>query len=128
MAAYNVSKHGVVTLSETLHKDLALSGAPIRVSVLCPGFVDTRIAESARNRPAELRAATPRPRPESIAQALRTNLPTGLAPTEVARRVLEAVRAEQFYVLTDPHWAVRVRTRSDEILKGRTPNPSPSFR
>ena len=54
LGAYNVSKHGVVTLSETLHRDLGLAGSDIGVSVLCPGLVMTNIFESQRNRPDEL--------------------------------------------------------------------------
>ena len=56
MAIYGVSKHGVVALSETLHHELAMLGAPVKVSVLCPGFVNTRIRESARNRAVRIRA------------------------------------------------------------------------
>src|SRR5262249_7513453 len=51
VGAYKVSKHGVVTLSETLYHELAERGAKLKVSVLCPGIVNTRIMESARNRP-----------------------------------------------------------------------------
>src|SRR5438309_12091723 len=54
MGPYNVSKHGVVTLSETLVAELALHGSPVKVSVLCPGWVNTRINEADRNRPPEL--------------------------------------------------------------------------
>src|SRR5437588_11349714 len=57
MAPYNVSKHGVVTLSETLQHELTMQGSPVRVSVLCPGWVNTRIADADRNRPPELRNA-----------------------------------------------------------------------
>ena len=57
MGAYNVSKHGVVTLSETLQRDLAMMGSSIGVSVLCPGWVNTGIGDSGRNRPDELRNA-----------------------------------------------------------------------
>src|SRR5205085_11973177 len=59
LGAYKVAKHGVVTLSETLHHELAERGAKVKVAVLCPGIVNTRIMESARNRPSHLPTTEP---------------------------------------------------------------------
>ena len=70
MAVYNVSKHGVVTLSETLFHDLRAAGAKVGVSVLCPAFVPTNIGQSERNRPAELAEDAP-PTPSQIAARRR---------------------------------------------------------
>jgi NAD(P)-dependent dehydrogenase (short-subunit alcohol dehydrogenase family) len=121
MGVYNVTKHAVVTLSETLHKDLRLSGARIGVSVLCPGFVNTRIADADRNRPAALRNPTESPRPPEMEQLVRAALASGMPPAEVAEHVLDAIRTERFYVLTHPEFRARVRERMEDILEGRVP-------
>ncbi|HVP31763.1 MAG TPA: SDR family NAD(P)-dependent oxidoreductase [Myxococcota bacterium] len=103
MSIYNVTKHAVVTLSETLHQELSMLGSKVKVSVLCPGFIRTRIADAARNRPSDLRADPPNPTASAAAvafdQALRAGVEGGFAPTQVAERVYEAVRDERFYVL-----------------------------
>src|SRR5262249_16491961 len=121
MSIYNVTKHAVVTLSETLQKELTLAGAQVRVSVLCPGFVNTRILEAELNRPAALQnpGATERHRP--FEERARTSRAAGLPPAEVAARVLDAVKTGRFYVLTHPEFAPRVRERMEDILEGRTP-------
>jgi NAD(P)-dependent dehydrogenase (short-subunit alcohol dehydrogenase family) len=134
LAAYNVSKHGVVTLSETLHRDLELAGhADIGVSVLCPGLVMTNIFESQRNRPEELAD-------DGDARGLTALLDVGeggaatedalgafgqLIPAdEVGAAVLDAVRSDRFYVLTHPDITrTLVRTRCDDIIDARHPSP-----
>src|SRR5262245_6608207 len=121
MGVYNVTKHAVVTLSETLHKDLALTGAPLKVSVLCPGFVNTRIADADRNRPAALRNPSETPRPAEMEQLVRSALVAGLPPAQVAEHVLAAIREERFYVLTHPEFRARVRERMEDIVDGRVP-------
>jgi NAD(P)-dependent dehydrogenase (short-subunit alcohol dehydrogenase family) len=122
-APYNVSKHGVVTLSETLQHDLSLRGARIKVSVLCPGWVNTRIIESERNRPADLAAgaSTPTPEQQAMEDTVRQLLATGLPPEQVAARVFAAIREERFYVLTHPEWKEMIRTRMEDILEERPP-------
>ncbi len=121
MSIYNVSKHAVVTLSETLHKELALLGTQVKVSVLCPGFVNTRILDAERNRPAALRNATPTERHPTFQEMAPTAIAAGLAPAEVAARVVDAVKTERFYILTHPEFAPRVRERMEEVLAGRNP-------
>jgi NAD(P)-dependent dehydrogenase (short-subunit alcohol dehydrogenase family) len=125
MGPYNVSKHGVVTLSETLASDLALHGSPVKVSVLCPGWVNTRIHEADRNRPPDLRHEVA---DESMAemgrQILGNLISSGMPPSEVAARVVEAIREERFYILTHPEMMPAVRNRMDDILEGRTPTPN----
>jgi NAD(P)-dependent dehydrogenase (short-subunit alcohol dehydrogenase family) len=121
LGVYNVSKHGVVTLSETLAKDLAMAGAPIKVSVLCPGFVNTRILDSGRNRPVALAAGTERARPAALEGVVRDLIAAGMPPAEVAGHVLRAIEEERFYVLTHPDFAARVKERCQDILDGRTP-------
>ena len=124
MAAYNVSKHGVVTLCETLKRDLALTGAPIGVSVLCPGWVDTGIGDSGRNRPDELRNEGGANILESgDASPLKAVLENGLPPSDVAAMVVDAVRGDRFYILTHDDWRLSVEARMGDILEGRTPAP-----
>jgi NAD(P)-dependent dehydrogenase (short-subunit alcohol dehydrogenase family) len=127
LGAYKVTKHGVVTLSETLFHELAERGARVGVSVLCPGVVSTRIMESARNRPGHYPTTEP-PDPESAArwEALRERVATGMPPGQVADAVFEAIRNDQFYVLTHPKWQDAVRSRMEDILQGRSPTrPAP---
>jgi NAD(P)-dependent dehydrogenase (short-subunit alcohol dehydrogenase family) len=121
MGPYNASKHAVVTISETLHRELGLNGSAVRVSVLCPGFVRTRIAESDRNRPEHLRNPVPAEVEELGRELLRQIIATGLSPDEVARQVVDAVKHERFYVLPHPDMKSLVRTRMDDILEERTP-------
>jgi len=126
IGVYNVTKHAVVTLSETLARDLELVGAPIKVSVLCPGFVRTQILDSDRNRPAEL-PGSERPRPPELEAGVRQAIAAGMPPAEVAGRVLDAVRAEQFYVLTHPDFRAQIRERFDDVLENRTPRADSSL-
>jgi NAD(P)-dependent dehydrogenase (short-subunit alcohol dehydrogenase family) len=121
MGIYNASKHAVVTLSETLHKELGLLETPIKVSVLCPGFVSTRILDSERNRPQALRNATPSERHPTFEEMAQSAIAAGLPPATAAARVLDAIKQERFYVLTHPEFAPRVRARLEDIVEGRNP-------
>ncbi len=122
MATYNVSKFGVVTLSETLHHELTMLGSAVRVSVLCPGFVNTRIADATRNRPSELAETAPAlPGSDEMHQMGRQLLATGSPPSMVADIVFEAIRAERFYIFPHPEWKARIRTRMEDILEERNP-------
>jgi len=125
MSVYNVAKHGVVTLSETLHHDLAMQGAKVGVSVLCPAWVNTRIHESQRNRPAALGESNLPPGAEVMQQTIASLLASGLSPAHVAGLVFDAVRDGRFYVLPHPDWKRLVRTRMDDILEERTPTLAP---
>jgi len=120
LGVYNVSKHAVVTLSETLAKDLAMAGASIKVSVLCPGFVNTRILDSSRNRPAAFGAE--RPRPADLEPIIRSLIAAGMSPADVAQHVLRAVEEDRFYVLTHPDFTAQVKERCQDIVDGRTPS------
>jgi short-subunit dehydrogenase len=104
--AYSASKHAIVALSEALVQDLALHRARVGVSVLCPGWVATGLARSARG---------------TANRMMRSLIARGLPPEEVADRTVRAVRAGEFYVLTHPQMASAVRRRADEILAGRAP-------
>ncbi len=122
MGIYNLTKHAVVAVSETLHKELGFVGAPIKVSVLCPGFVRTQIIDSERNRPEPLRNPTPTVRPPEMEELARSAVASGMPPSEVAARVVDAIRTERFYVLTHPQFERRVRERMEDILAGRNPS------
>jgi len=128
MSIYNVTKHSVVTLSETLHQELAALGAKIKVSVLCPGLIRTRIGDAGRNRPASLLADPPNPSGGGPAaafdQALRAGVESGYAPAQVAERVFEAVRDERFYVLVaQDEIKAALHKRLDEIRAEANPTP-----
>ncbi len=126
-ASYNVSKHGVVALTETLYHDLNEVGAKIHAAVLCPAYVNTGIGESARNRPGELQnqnetmSADQQARHELLKQALIKGKKTA---ADVANDVFAAIAEDKFYILTHPRILPSVQMRFDEILNQRNPtNP-----
>ena len=110
MGIYNASKFAVVGLSEALLQDLAATG--IGVSVLCPGFVRTRIFDSERNRPDEY-ARPPRTRTEEDETRLAQILDQALAPVQVAELVLDAVREERFWIFTHPEFEDVIRAKCE---------------
>jgi NAD(P)-dependent dehydrogenase (short-subunit alcohol dehydrogenase family) len=123
MAVYNVTKHGVVTLSESLFHEMRFVGARIGVSVLCPAWVNTRIIDSRRNRPVALAdTAPPLPGQDQMEQLARGLLAAGLPPERVAAVVVDAVRTDRFWVLPHPDWKQFVRMRLDDILEDRNPS------
>ena len=122
LGPYNASKQAVVAMSETLYKDLQAGGVTgVGVSVLCPGFVQTRIAESDRNRPAWAPDREVEGAPEMRA-AIQAMVESGIATASVADAVLDAVRNDTFYILTHPELDEAVRTRFDDILGRRRPS------
>lgn len=124
MGVYNVSKHGVVALTETLYHDLRVAGAPIGVTLLCPAFVPTGIAHSDRNRPTELRD-TGGPT-ESMLAAQRASekaVSSGrISAQQVAQRTFDAIRENRFYVITHPNILGSVELRMQDILAQRNPS------
>jgi len=128
LAMYCASKHAVVALSESLYHELTLMGTKTKVSVLCPAVVNTRIGASERNRPAALsnEAAAGNPaQMQAMEQAFRAMLASGLAPESVAAAVLDAIRAERFYVITHEETKDTVRARMEDIIEGRNPTLRP---
>ncbi len=121
MGVYNVTKHAVVALTETLHHDLARRGTRVKCSLLCPAYVPTGIADSARNRPAALsdplreRSADDLALEEGLRRAVRSGR---ISAAEVAQAVFAAVREERFYILTHPKILGAVRARMEDILAG----------
>ena len=130
LGAYCVSKFGVVALSETLYKELALAGANVKVSVLCPGFVNTAIVESGRNRQPEFSNNAAEPGIEltttEAGMRLRQALEAGMEPRELANIVFEAIRNERFYILTHPEMKPAIQGRMEAILEERNPPMPPA--
>jgi NAD(P)-dependent dehydrogenase (short-subunit alcohol dehydrogenase family) len=108
---YTVSKHGVVALSETLRTELAARVPGVGVTVLCPGYVPTRIGDAARNRPAEL---TPSEQPSRPPREIRGHDP--VLPRTVGDQVVAAIEDGRFYLTTHPGQDAVVRTRMEVIL------------
>ena len=122
MGVYNVSKHAVVSLSETLYQDLALVTDQISASVLCPFFVATGISASHRNRPAELRGNKPT-QSQLVGQAMSTKAVSSgkVSAADVAQLVFDAVAANQFYIYSHPKAIKSVQTRLEDIVQTRNP-------
>ena len=130
MSVYNASKHGVVTVSETLFNDLRLANANVGVSVLCPAFVPTNIHASERNRPPELTRAAP-PTASQLAARERSEKAVGsgrLSAAEVARMTFDAVRESRFYVITHAKMLASVELRLRDVLAGRNPSDPYTFK
>ena len=122
MGVYNVSKHAVVSLSETLYQDLALVTDQISASVLCPFFVATGISHSHRNRPVELRGNKPT-QSQLVGQAMSTKAVSSgkVSAADVAQMVFDAVAANQFYIYSHPKAIKSVQTRLEDIVQTRNP-------
>jgi short-subunit dehydrogenase len=129
MGPYVATKHAVVALSEVLARDLQMAGSAVKVSVLCPAFVRTRIHESHRNRPAHQAnapaAGSGTAGPSPAAQMVKEAVEAGIAPEVVAEQVVEAIREERFYVLPHPEMLGAVKHRMDDILQGSYPQLLP---
>ena len=122
MGIYNVSKHAVVALSETLYQDLALVTDQISASVLCPYFVPTGISQSHRNRPADAAPAKPT-RSQLIGQAMSDKaVGSGrVSAADVAQKVFDAIAAGQFYIYSHPKAIGSVQVRLEDIMLARNP-------
>lgn len=122
MGVYNVSKHAVVSMSETLHQDLSLVTEQVHAHVLCPFFVPTGINKSERNRPADL-AATPPTRSQLIARAMGDQAVTKgkLTAAQVAQWVFDACDQNRFYIYSHPKSLASVQVRLEDVVTGRNP-------
>ena len=124
LGPYNATKQAVVAMSETLYKDLQAAGvSEIGVSVLCPGFVQTRIAESDRNRPSWARGRDVEGT-AAMREAIQSLVDAGIPAEEVGRQVIDAVRNGTFYILTHPELDEAVATRFEDIRERRPPSPT----
>ncbi|MDQ1833597.1 SDR family oxidoreductase [Massilia scottii] len=123
MGVYNVSKHAVVSLSETLYHDLQLVEAPIGASVLCPYFVPTGISQSHRNRPEDVKMTGGPTASQKAAQAMTVKaVESGkVSAADVAQTTFDAIRDGQFYIYSHPGALGNVGERMEEIVKGMNP-------
>ncbi|MBM3388664.1 MAG: SDR family oxidoreductase [Betaproteobacteria bacterium] len=128
MGVYNVTKHAVVALTETLQQDLCLVTDQVRASVLCPYFVPTGISRSHRNRPSELRSESKPTASQLIAQAMSEKAVSSgkVSAADVAHATFAAVEAGQFYIYSHPNALAPVQTRLEDVLMSR--NPSDPFK
>ena len=125
MGIYNLTKHAVVALTETLYQDLGLVTEQVGASVLCPYFVPTGIHQSERNRPSHLAAAQPTAS-QLMGQAMSDKAVTSgkVSADQVAQMVFDAVRVNQFYIYSHPKALGNAQARFDAIVQGRNP-PDP---
>ncbi len=121
MGIYNVSKHAVVALTETLHHDLALVSSKVKAAVLCPAYVQTRILESETHRQPE-HSLEPKVAisPEHL-DVRKQAIENGIQPEAVADCVFEGIRENRFYLITHPEWLPLAQARISDILGGNSP-------
>ncbi len=124
MGIYNVSKHAVVALTETLYHDLSLIDAPIGVSVLCPYFVPTGISHSDSVRPSDTQATTQPTRSQQVSQAMLEKAVSAgkVSAAEVAQITFDAIKAGQFYIYSHPQALGNVERRMQDILQAHNPS------
>ncbi|HVK31717.1 MAG TPA: SDR family oxidoreductase [Burkholderiaceae bacterium] len=122
MGVYNVSKHAVVSLSETLYQDLSLVTDQVTASVLCPYFVATGIHQSHRNRPGDTPMGKPT-RSQRVAQAMVSKaVESGkVSAVQVAGLVFDALRERRFYIYSHPKALGSVQTRLEDVMLARNP-------
>jgi NAD(P)-dependent dehydrogenase (short-subunit alcohol dehydrogenase family) len=126
---YAVAKHGVVILSEILYRELELKGHKIGVSVLCPGFTQTKAMEAERNRPEKLRntkgkgsTGTTDADVQAFVKTAKQLLENGMPPQKLADIVFKALREKKFYIFPDfASDKSRIRARMEDILQERNP-------
>jgi NAD(P)-dependent dehydrogenase (short-subunit alcohol dehydrogenase family) len=127
LGVYCTTKFAVVGLSESLHHDLASRGSAVGVSVLCPGFVQTRIGESNRNAPASVADWTTRPDAQATAKFAQALAAAGIPPEVVADAVRDAIIDGRFYIVPHEHSAVATtRARAEWMAGGAPPRMDPS--
>ena len=124
MGIYNVSKHAVVALSETLYHDLSLVETRIGVSVLCPYFVPTGISHSDSARPTDVKPDSAPTRSQQVSQAMLEKAVSAgkVSAAEVAQITFDAIRARQFYIYSHPQALGNVERRMQDILHASNPS------
>jgi NAD(P)-dependent dehydrogenase (short-subunit alcohol dehydrogenase family) len=123
---YNMTKHAVLALSESLYHELAFNAPNVKVSVLCPEAINTGIAAAERNRPqrysgeGDIMETGSR---DLAMQLLADTVAAGIGPEVMAQRVLEAIREERFYILSEEEaWRKTTEARLDDVREGRNPS------
>ncbi len=121
MGAYNVAKHGVVALMATLERDLRGRDSPVTASVLCPGPINTNISRhSVEFRPGQAKPKSDGKTSGKVASSIQATLEKGMDPDEVGRLVLEAIRANEFWILTHPRWTKAMQNQIDAMNDNRS--------
>ena len=121
-APYYMSKHAVLSLSESVYHELKLRGAKIGISALCPEIIATNIDKAKRNRPEALRRQGPPPAESDLVEAaLSSFIGKGTPPAVLAQRVLSAIREERFYILSEDAWRHSCETRLEDVRLARNP-------
>ena len=125
MSVYDVTKHGVVALSESMYKEFLATNAPIGVSVVCPGLISTSIMLSSRNRPPDLAEEGKHgPMAQAFGQSLEDRLAGGYPPSEVAEQVVQGIREGRFYIVpAQPEVKAGAALRAQDIIELRNPTP-----
>lgn len=120
---YSVSKHGIVNISETLYYELKLAKAKIDVSVVCPGFVKTRLGDAERNRPEEFKVmeVIQSPQKKMINQMFNEGVLNGTSPEKVSDKIFEGIKAKKFYIFTDYGCKSMIKQRMEDILNENNP-------
>ena len=127
---YNVSKHGVVCLTEGIYKEFKAMGAKLSASVLCPGLISTAILDAERNRPPDLGELTDvtklREETQQWTVGFEAALRAGYPPSDVADLVFECVRDDKFYIFPAQEQILEsVRLRTEDIVEQRNPTIIP---
>jgi NAD(P)-dependent dehydrogenase (short-subunit alcohol dehydrogenase family) len=122
ISPYYATKHAVVGLSEALFLELQMGNARVGASVLCPAFVKTKIAESARNRPQTSAAPAGS---EEFGTLVRALVEKGVSPESIADQVFAAIAKKEFWILTHPEFDAAIRERVIGMLERRNPQPAP---
>ena len=126
-AAYCLSKHAVVSLSECLYHEIVINGLKVQVAVLCPMAVDTNIDKSERIRPDryKLPSDSNSDTADFVSEALSAQLKKGITPELMAEQTLQAIREERFYIFSESaeaeQWKDNIKIRFDDILLDRKP-------
>jgi NAD(P)-dependent dehydrogenase (short-subunit alcohol dehydrogenase family) len=117
---YGITKHAVIALSEVLHADLRKAGAPIGVTALCPGTIATNLFHGSRNRPVALTDAggNMSAAGQETRERMHAVLAAGMPPSEVADKLVNAIRGDGLYLLTDHEWDPQIVARHEAIMAG----------
>jgi len=128
MGPYTATKHAVVAMSECLAKELELTKSKVKVSVLCPGFVQTNISTSDRNRAADYGSQTHTPGSEKFRMVLQNLVNAGQPAAKVGDNVVDAIKTNKFYILTHPEMKPAIEHRMRQILDEQPPGIDPMMR
>jgi NAD(P)-dependent dehydrogenase (short-subunit alcohol dehydrogenase family) len=125
---YHMTKHAVLAYSESLYHELSVTAPQICVSALCPELISTGIANCDRNRPDKYSGEGDIVESDArtlVMDSIASGVSTGRPPSEMADRVVNAIREKRFYILSNDGWMDSARSRIQDILEGRNPTLAP---